>query len=867
MMFQQANITQQNATITSTLQQIQSLQNKLILAKSISTLAGGANASSMSTVSTIQDALAGTLTTLANQTSQVQASLQTNLPITVAGNDVAQQPATASFGQTASNTTRGRDLSRETNLLGRRLSWAVRANQDKNYLMIDDAFEKDPDILYMGVKFNSQSQIPLFRNQYTTVREQIQATLTPLNLEAFADTQGHIRIRPQQYNKMPSSVFNRMMQMRQNNSVQIYPSFLETLFVQQIGSLLNRLAVIELEIRLDGAVLGIVDDPTLSTYLSSTGGGGPFTFISDRNGNITNLANIQTNANPDLVLQSLPTAFTASIAAQGALTSVFNAADRAKLVISTVIGTPGTTVSTSITSTEVQRLAQLIFQKSGTAVVLNNFLQPNQDGAITQASTSQVDAVSVTNTMADWVLQRQHILTQTAGAINNARESATLTSSPTDLSNGAQVPNLYNNSNVPQVFQNMLEDENFDDLGPGSGTRYVIHDWQIIDLRIGEKAPDYNMIEIQGILSPFSPDSPQELQGFSAGGSVLTTAAAVDYDMWRQYGLRGGTNMHIQAPFFTDPENQCAPFAAMMLSRARKNIIQGSLIIAGNEYMQPGEVIFIESRGLLFYVEAVQHHFSFGAKFTTTLTLTYGHNPGEFIPTPLDIVGKLIYNNRDTASSIAYRNTTTNNEIPVGAIILNPQSTSSLSPTDSVLSGTYGAFNLQALNQILYTTTGVFNSNQTSNSNLTPTVELRVFYNSKNGQPPSSITSAKSVVQSLLTGGSIAPQAPLVSTPISIQLPSASVIADSTTNVDSSSGTEYRSPSQKAVDAARNVASSFPGAGGMPADPIGSAMSQFIIDAVIVFNNSTTSNTGTTTPAGLGAPTLPTPPISTPAVI
>ena len=32
-----------------------------------------------------------------------------------------------------------------------------------------------------------------------------------LNLEVFCDTQGHIRVRPPQYNKMPGSVFYRMM--------------------------------------------------------------------------------------------------------------------------------------------------------------------------------------------------------------------------------------------------------------------------------------------------------------------------------------------------------------------------------------------------------------------------------------------------------------------------------------------------------------------------------------------------------------------------------------------------------------------------------------------------------------------------------
>jgi hypothetical protein len=849
MMFQQANITQANSIITDQLKQLQNLQSQLILTKVASTAANTpgqpANTSLTTVLAGITAQITAVNTTITNQNAQIQQALQASLPITISGNDITSSPSLSTFGQTASSPTYQTELRREANLLGRRLSWQVRANQDKSYLMIDDAFEKDPDLFAIGVKLTDQ--LKLFSNQYKTVREQIATPRDLLNLEVYADTQGHVHIRPPRYNAMPSSVFYRMMQMNQNNGVQLYPEFMESLFVTQLGTLISQVGIVELEMRLDGAILGITDDITLANYMNINGLGlGQFIFISDQNGNISTLSAIQVNADPDTILQNISTSFDASIAAQGSLNSVFNSADRAKLATNTI---SSTTVSASISSNYVNTLTTLIFQKSGQQPVLDNFLLPTQSGVIAVSTTQQVDVVAVTNDLADKVSTRQKILVQLSHALTNAREAASLDANPNNTANSAQVPNLYGNQNVPQVFQNMLEDETYDDLGVGSGARYIIHDYQIIKLQLGESPPTCTMVEVTGQQDEFLPNDqlPSDFNGaFPAGGNALITAAAVDYDMWRQYGYRTGPNAVMNAPFFSDAQNQCAPYAAMLLARARKNIIQGTLVIAGNEFMQPGEVIYIESRGLLFYVESVAHNYVYGQPFRTTLRLSYGHNPGEFIPTPLDIIGKLMYNNRDTASSVAYRNTTTGNEIPLGAIIINPQSSSITASTDTVLSGPYGTFNQEVINNILYTSAGVFNTNP-ADSNQVPTIELRIFFNSQNGQPPSTITAAASTVEGLLTGTLSMPQSTLTGTPTNIQIQSSAI---SIAQIDSASTAEYRSPSQKAVDAARNVSQSFPGAGGSPTDPIGGAISGYVIDCVIVLSNANPTSSGSTTPVG-----------------
>ena len=96
-----------------------------------------------------------------------------------------------------------------------------------------------------------------------------------------------------------------------------------------------------------------------------------------------------------------------------------------------------------------------------------------------------------------------------------------------------------------------------------------------------------------------------------------------------------------QFPFLKDAKDQCAPYALFLLARARRDVVQGTITVPGNEYYQLGDVIYINSRDMLFYVWSIKHNFSYdGGQFTTTLECRYGHTLGEYIPTPLDVIGK-----------------------------------------------------------------------------------------------------------------------------------------------------------------------------------------------------------------------------------
>jgi hypothetical protein len=88
----------------------------------------------------------------------------------------------------------------------------------------------------------------------------------------------------------------------------------------------------------------------------------------------------------------------------------------------------------------------------------------------------------------------------------------------------------------------------------------------------------------------------------------------------------------------------------MLLTRQRSQILNASAEVVGNEFYQLGDVVYLSDLQTLFYVSGLAHNFTYESGFSTTLTLTYGHPPGEYIPTPLDVIGKSL-SKRDGAQA------------------------------------------------------------------------------------------------------------------------------------------------------------------------------------------------------------------------
>jgi hypothetical protein len=411
--------------------------------------------------------------------------------------------------------------------------------------------------------------------------------------------------------------------------------------------------------------------------------------------------------------------------------------------------------------------------------------------------------------------------------IKNAQEFQSLDDKNDNTANELITPGIYGNSHIPEVFEHMIEDETYDDYGLNSGQRYIIKRSQIKSINISINPPPYTAVEVQGIINSFVPNGPASLVGgFSGQGNGMTTALAVDYDMWRMYGFKEGAPVSV--PFLNGHISQCAPYASMLLSRNRKNILRGSVTISGNEFMQPGEVVFLEDRQLLFYVTSVRHNFTFGTTFTTTLELSYGHTPGEYIPTVTDMIGKMIYNNKDSADTIVHRQESSANELSVGVILRGAKSsvnkigdasqTNQLTPNG--FSTSFSAANSQTINNLLYNTRYLINSNDVKGNNAKATIELRIYFDNQN-EADADIYAYAQQIEALLIGQN---ETALNAFATVQQGNSPEPLPYGTTkvvkvNLDDQGDTDRRSPSQKAINAARNYKQANPMNGGGASDP------------------------------------------------
>jgi hypothetical protein len=459
-------------------------------------------------------------------------------------------------------------------------------------------------------------------------------------------------------------------------------------------------------------------------------------------------------------------------------------------------------------------------------------------------ANQKVDVFKTTNDLQSKISQRQIALKSFYSAIKNAAEFQSLDTSTT-VSNELVSPGGYGNSHVPEVFEHMIEDENYDDYGPGSGARYIIKRAQIRNIKLAANAPPYTTIEVQGIFDQFLADKsnlPPDFNNiFTNGGNGMVTAMAVDYDMWRSYGFKGQST--IPVPFLSDPVTQCGPYAAMLLSVARKNIIRGSITISGNEYMQPGEVVFLEDRGMLFYVTSVSHNFTFNSSFTTTLELTYGHTPGEYIPTSTDFIGKLIYKNKNNGATVIQRQDNSGNEINIGTFVKAPNAQSNpASNTNSISSG--GAnetpnptsdFNSKVMANVKFTSSYMINNNNTAGNNLVASIEIRLYYDNEAGSEDDDLLNFANQIYSQIVGSADGPKnfpsATTGSASPTIPEDSVSIV---TVNLDDP--TVRSSPSQKAFDAARNQVASSTTAGSDPTNnaALRAALFTYIVDVWVV---------------------------------
>jgi hypothetical protein len=146
----------------------------------------------------------------------------------------------------------------------------------------------------------------------------------------------------------------------------------------------------------------------------------------------------------------------------------------------------------------------------------------------------------------------------------------------------------------------------------------------------------------------------------------------------------------------------------------------------------------------MFLINSVNHSFDYKGSFTTNLSLSYGHNPGEYIPTMLDVVGKMLYSRKRDANlyRVARYDDNANGDVSVSAIALNTGSASNIAGEATytatiadLTTGKYGDKNRKILDNALVAISGLFSPTySTKNAKL----DIRYFYNSEQGFAPSS---------------------------------------------------------------------------------------------------------------------------------
>ncbi len=757
-----------------------------------------------------------------------------NPPFKVIGNDISYDFGDSSLDNKKISATvkSRRDLRQKLKFLTRRLAWKVRANEDPNLFIVDDTYDKDYDIQAFEQSF---SNLSIFKSDYVTVSEQIKTVADKLKLEVFCNTQGHIEIRNPKYNRVPSSVFYRMMQQKDETGVQIFPQFLEDLFVTQIKDVYGRIETIEDRIRLYGFAIGYTDDNKMELFLNSFSGAtnnfnrGSFSFLSNQNGYIvSDIKTVSVRANPEQ-LEDIDRHLTSQ-----ASVSTFTSTNRAQFLES------GSSVKFK-SLTEIQSLAgsterfneikARLSNKTGEVFSLEKEFGETQNNAIVLKSNN-LAILQIANKIAVLLSEREQAIKSAASAVKNLKEGLTL-----DTRSGGNkllFPELSKSKETPQMFEHMIEDESHDDIGVGSASRYVLKNRDIISYEIHETKPSFTAVNVVGTFDLIKLQLPQELAIAGTNGNAMATATAVDYDLWRMYGI--SLPQEVSAPFLHNPQSQLAPYAVSILNKARKEVLQGEVTIVGNEFQQPGEVVYIENRDLLFYVESITHTFSYGKSFSTSLSLKYGHNPGEYIPTPLDIVGKVLYKNNKVLPTLNHnRQGNVFRQENLGALAIGLTTSATIDIFTNTLADTNRRVLTQAINQAASTLS------QASNE-FRPVLELRLYHNkdSSFSSQNSTLNNYAEQIKSYLLGG---PELEGESTPSGakkdpkrlMNFKSPEQVRVQHVNSSPKEVGEYRFPSSKAFFLAKTVLGKTSKKEETPQKKIDACMHNNIIDLWITF--------------------------------
>lgn len=520
----------------------------------------------------------------------------------------------------------------DTQSLNRRLNYQlkrkpedVRYNQDRNYFVVSDKYDSDTDIQAFSTSLRSGAPNLFEDTLFKTPFSICVATADVIDFEFFADSQGNLNFRPPEYNKTPLSLMLKMIELGRNDGVSIAPDFLLKLVASRVDLVKDNLFATDLKIMENIVLLGTAYSPDIDIGVN-------LTAVEQTDGSIVFVEN-----------QVLIDVKSSEI--------VFGAAQQGKLAFARVSAVE----SEETRAKKIIQIRNKIGAIDGTlqypmddnnnadvAIVTEEFKQYNSQTNINAAS----NRLRLTNKIAQLVSEHQRLISLYSKlSTENAelKESESLLSPQTSLRvplYSAMVdinPAQRDTPVFPKFLEGLIENDISNDDGFNSGKRFIIQDSDILSMNFSISTPEFNRIDVNGS---------QNLVGdLRSAHPLMFLAGAVDFDSWRQFGYRSAVS--VNKAFFQNAETQCAPYATFLLLRERRKVHSGNIIVLGNEFYQAGDVVYVNCRQMLYYVDSVNHTFDYtSGRFNTNLTLSFGRALGEYIPTPLDIIGKTLISNQ-----------------------------------------------------------------------------------------------------------------------------------------------------------------------------------------------------------------------------
>jgi hypothetical protein len=505
--------------------------------------------------------------------------------------------------------------------------------KDKDYLIISDDYDNDYDILSFAQGLKNQGP-DLFKSTYMDVYLLCRKVAEILDFELFADSQGNIVFRPPQYNRTPASVLNKVISLNRTSGIKIYPDFLTSLFQSKEKSLINETIMVEWEIRLKAALLGKTDINQVQQMLYGSISEWTSFFITDQIGKTKEAGKrSESEPSPEQERQNLYASIkrgsvSAQLNQQG--TGAFTPVGQQNLLRQEVVNNEDILKSDN-NKTAYEQAQNMLFKLRGRKPTEGDTYDKVKVGVTRNGvSTPETDINRIIGDIAALVSSHTQLLQMLAKVMGQNIEIGSLSEDGNKTI--VQQPLQSTLDMNSGLYLKLVEDDTKNVLGHMSGARFIIKDEDIISSQYTESPPELTVAIVNGT-QPLVGEGEGQLSGFPQ-----YRAYGVDFDLWRQYGFRNDKTF--DRPFLWSAEQQCAPYAVMLLTRQRKDIVRGLVTVRGNEFYQLGDVVYVQERQMLYYVWKVSHQFSYGQQLQTTLDLRYGRPPGEYIPTPLDVIGK-----------------------------------------------------------------------------------------------------------------------------------------------------------------------------------------------------------------------------------